>query len=311
MSSASFRVKEEISRINSPRKCCRISELSALLHMDGSYMYRSSGRALITESNEVFTARKIHYLMRSLFNLSDTPVVVERESPKRRKVYVLEFSEQAGFFQALNELGILDVKLSPEPCIPERIVKRDCCVSAALRGAFLGAGYLSEPYKPADLEITFSSEYAADLFSGLFKRKGIKPGKRYRNGRWVLYLKSRSSISAYLAIIGAHRAHLEYESQIIMNSTRNAVNRRVNCDSANAKRIAVSSLKQRELIMRLKNAGEFPNLEPILVELAEARLENPQASLAELGKMMRPPITKSAVQRRMRKIMLICEERTY
>lgn len=308
MRNASFRVKEEISRISAPRRCCKISELSALLHMDGSYRYSSEGCALITESNEVFTARKIHFLMRSLFNLTDTPVVVERESPKRRKVYVLEFPEQTGFFQALNELGILDVSLNPEPSLPQRIVKKDCCVTAALRGAFLGGGYLSEPYKPADLEITFSSEYAAELFEGLFRRKGIRPGKRYRNGRWVLYLKSRGNISAFLAVIGAHSAHLEYESQIIMNATRNAVNRRVNCDSANAERIAVSSLRQRESIMILKNNGEFSNLEPLLVELAQARLENPQASLAELGRMMRPPLTKSAVQRRMRRIMLICEK---
>ncbi len=311
MSSASSLVKEEISRINPPRRCCKTSELSALLHMDGSYRFGSGGHALITESNEVFTAKKIHSLMRSLFNLSDTPAVVKRESPKRRKVYVLEFPEQTGFFQALNELGILDLSLSPEPSVPQRIVKRDCCVSAALRGAFLGGGYLSEPYKPADLEITFSSENAADLFAGLFQRKGIKPGKRNRNGRWVLYLKSRGSISAFLAVIGAHRSHLDYESQIIMNATRSAVNRRVNCDSANARRIAVSSLKQRESILKLKNTGQLFNLEPLLVQLAEARLENPQASLAELGKMMHPSLTKSAVQRKMRKIIRVCEKNAH
>jgi DNA-binding protein WhiA len=303
MTSSVHRVKEELGHLKPSRHCCQVAELSALLHMDGSYTIRGSeGHMLVTESSGVYTARKIYGLVHSLFKL-ETPVIkVTRSTPRRGAVYRLEIPDQPGFQQALNELGVLDAHLSVEPVVPRRLTRNDCCAASALRGAFLGGGYVSEPYGQADFEISLATEATAGAFEELFRRKGLVPGKRQRRSQWVLYLKKRQQISSFLAVVGAHAAHLEWESRTIMNSTRNDVNRLVNCDSANARRLALASLRQRELAGRLLASGALIDAPGELAELVEARLANPQSSLAELGALLDPPVSKSVVQSRMRKL---------
>ncbi|MBU4193911.1 MAG: DNA-binding protein WhiA [Actinobacteria bacterium] len=303
MTSLIQEVKEELARHRSSRRCCRLAELSALLHIDGTYTIRGGGRhLLVTDSSGVNTARKIYTLLHSLFDV-ETPVVkVRRSSPRHQNVYRLELGEQPGFHQVLNELGVLDSRLSPERSLPVRLTRDSCCAAAALRGAFLGGGYVSEAYKPADLEISFSSRDAAMSFEALFNRKSLEPGTRARRGQWVLYLKKREAISVFLAIIGAYGAHLQWESQNIMKSTKNRVNRLVNCDTANARRLAEASIRQREVVNEIISMGLLEGAEPVLVELAESRLLYPQASLAELGELLDPPVSKSCVQGRMRRL---------
>ncbi|MHB8895833.1 MAG: DNA-binding protein WhiA [Candidatus Geothermincolia bacterium] len=302
MTSSIHRVKEELGRIRPSKHCCQVAELSALLHMDGTYAIRSGGHMLVTESSGVYTARKIYTLLHTLFDL-ETPVVkVTRSTPRRGTVYRLEIHDQPGFHQILNELGVLDSSLSPERVVPRRITKNYCCAAAALRGAFLGGGYVSEPFGAADLEVAFSSREAAAAFKDLFERRGFTPGIRERRGQWVLYLKKRQQISDFLAVAGAHGAHLDWESRTIMNTTRNSVNRLVNCDSANARRLAEASHHQREVVSRLMGLGLLDAAPEPLRDTAFARIEHPQASLAELGRLLDPPVSKAVVQGRMRRL---------
>jgi len=297
------KVKEELSRVKAPRRCCRIAELSALLHTEGSYRIRGHAEhSLVTESSGAQTARKIYTLTHSLFEL-DTPLVkVERSSPRRGSVYSLEIHDQSGFHQAMNELGVLDNGLKPEKAPPGRIVRSNCCAAAALRGAFLGGGYVSAPYGPANLEMTFSSEEAADFFDALASRRGIPVKVRRRRGQWVLYSKSRRAISDFLALTGAHSSYLDWESHSILSSTKNEVNRRVNCDSANARRLAEASLRQREVVSRLEELGLLESMGEPLVEVAMLRVKYPQASLTELASMLEPTVSKAVVQSRIRKL---------
>jgi DNA-binding protein WhiA len=303
MTSSIHKAKEELGHLRPSRRCCQLAELSSLLHMDGTYAIRGSGgHTLVTESSGVYTARKMYTLLHALFEL-DTPVIkVTRDSPRHGTVYRLELPDQPGFHQALNELGILDSSLSPETVVPRRLTRNECCVGAALRGAFLGGGYISEPYGQADLEISFSSREAAASFDDLFRRKSLFPGMRARRSQWVLYLKRRQQISSFLAVVGAYGAHLEWESRTIINTTRNDVNRLVNCDTANARRLAEASLRQRELIGRLKASGALGEAPTELQELAQVRLSHPQASLAELGRLIDPPVTKAVIQGRLRRL---------
>ena len=303
MTSSVHKVKEELGHLKPSRRCCQLAELSALLHMDGSYTIRvAPGHVLVTESSGVYTARKIYGLLHVLFTL-ETPVIkVMRSSPRRGSVYRLEIPDQPGFQQALNELGVLDAHLSPEVAVPRRLTHNDCCAASAMRGAFLGGGFISEPFGQADFEISFSTEAAASAFEELFRRKGLTPGMRQRRNQWVLYLKKRQQISSFLAVVGAHVGHLEWESRTIMNSTRNEVNRLVNCDASNARRLAEASLRQREIAARLLSSGALADAPGELAEVAEARLANPQASMVELGALLDPPVSKAVVQSRMRKL---------
>lgn len=303
MTSVPKRARGELIHAMPGRKCCQVAELSALLHLDGTYRISGqSGHSFTVECPGANTAKKIFTLIRSNFDVEMDLFKIERHSPRRESVYRLEIKEQDGFFQMLNEIGVLDSNLNPVKTIPARIIHNRCCVGAALRGAFLGGGFLGEPFGRADFEITFSSEELSRQFLELLKRKEIDAGLRNRRCQWVLYLKRRQDITGVLAIMGSHGTCLEWESQTIMNSVKNNVNRLVNCDSANADRLARASLRQREIINKLKSNGKLNSLDPELVELAEVRLANPQASYSELGKMLSPPVQKSVVQSRMRRI---------
>lgn len=300
MTSTLQKAKEELAHYRGSRRCCQLAELSALLHTDGTYGIRGhEGNFLVTESSSAYTVRKTYTLIHSLFEVETSMVKVERNSPRKGNVYKLEVAEQRGFHQMLNELGVLDPSLSPEPWVPKRLAVRECCAAAVLRGAFLGGGYISEPYGLADFEISLSSRASALACKDILNKKSLTPGLRKRRNQWVIYLKKRGQISGFLAITGAHSTHLEWESQTIMNSTRNRVNRLVNCDSANARRLSEASLRQREVIMELKALGLLKKADSKLVEIAEARLTNPQASLAELGRLLDPPVSKATVQGRM------------
>jgi cell division protein WhiA len=303
MTNSVHEVKEELAHHQPSRRCCKLAELSALLHMDGTYAIRGHrGHYFITESSGPNTARKIYTLMHSLFEVETSLVKVSKNTPRRGNVFRVEVPDQPGFHQILNELGVLDSSLSPEPVMPKRIIRNECCVASALRGAFLGGGYVSGPFGPSDLEISFSAREACLSFQDLFHRRSLQPGVRERRDHWVLYLKRRQEISSFLAITGAHSAHLAWESQTIINATKNAVNRLVNCDSANAKRLAEASLRQRELVEKLRRQGLLRDADPILVELADARLQYPQASLAELGRLLNPAVSKAVVQGRLRRL---------
>jgi cell division protein WhiA len=312
MTSEVQKTKEELARLRSSRRCCRLAELSALLHMDGTYSIRGGKRHfLVTDSAGVNTARKIYTLLHSLFDVETSVIKIQRSSPSHQNVYRLEFGDQPGFHQVLNELGVLDMSLMPEQSLPSRLTRNECCASAALRGSFLGGGYISEAHRPADMEIAFSSRRNAMSVEALFKRKSLEPGIRSRRGQWVLYLKKRSSISLFLAVIGAHQAHLRWESQVIMNTVKNRVNRMVNCDAANARRIAEASTRQREVVNELKALGILDRAETALVRIAELRLSYPQASFAELGKMLDPPVSKACVQGRMRRLEALLPSESY
>lgn len=296
-------VKEELAHHQASRRCCRLAELSALLHIDGTYAIRGhQGHCLATESAGPNTARKIYTLMHSLFEVETSVVKVTKSTPRRGNVFRVEIPDQPGFHQVLNELGVLDSSLSPEPVMPKRLTRNECCVASALRGAFLGGGYVSEPFGPADLEISFTTKEAGLGFEQLFRRRSLEPGSRERRNHWVLYLKKRQDISSFLAVIGAHSAHLGWESQTIINETKNTVNRLVNCDAANAKRLAEASLRQREVIEQIRSSGLMAGADPILVELANARLDYPQASLSELGRLLNPAVSKPVVQGRLRRL---------
>jgi len=302
MKSATRKVKEELAQKRSGKKCCTMAELSALLHIDGTYKINSIGHAIVVESANAHTARRTYALLHSLFDIKTTLIKVEASTPRRQNIYRIEISEQPSFFQFLNEVGILDEKLNLNRRIPERLVKNNCCLHAALRGAFLGGGYVSEPHGIPDFEISFSTAECAQFFRELFNRCGLEPGIRRRKGSYVLYLKNRESITRFLALVGAHSSCLEWESQSIINATKNRVNRLVNCDAANAKRLASASKAQRDAILRLKEMGILESLDAKLREVAILRLKHPEASLTELASILNPPVSKSTLQGRMRRL---------
>lgn len=173
---------------------------------------------------------------------------------------------------------------------------------AFLRGAFIGRGSMSTPSSGAHLEIVFGSREQADRVSSLIRAEGLSPGVLKRRGEWVVYLKNGDEIVEFLKVVGASRAVIEYEDQRVRRNLRGTVNRLVNMDGANLSRSVEASLRQIDDIRIIDGFLGIDRLPRALREIARARLDNPELTLEELGAALRRPISKSAVNHRLRRL---------
>lgn len=177
------------------------------------------------------------------------------------------------------------------------------CPAGYLRGIFLARGYVSEPGRLAHLEITaLSPETARDVLAAL-GALGIRGKEMPRRRGYAVYLKDRGQMARFLAAIGAHRAVLELESLDVVRSVKNQVNRLVNSETANLRRTVESGTWQAERLRQLAEGALWRDLPEGLQSIARLRLDHPDWSLAEIGLAHTPPLTKSAVNHRMRKLM--------
>lgn len=179
---------------------------------------------------------------------------------------------------------------------------------AALRGAFLASGSMSEPQKAYQIDIPVRNQRAADYLTLLLHAENIEPSIFYRNGHPVVYFKEGQVIGDFLALIGAHSSLLRFESIRVDKELRNSVNRVVNCDTANARRQAEACVRQSSLIENLLQSAESVRIPQELMEAARVRVDNPGMSIRDLGQMMSPPIGKSGMNHRLRKLEEIAKE---
>ena len=179
---------------------------------------------------------------------------------------------------------------------------------AIVRGCFMGAGSISSPKSKYHLEIIFQSEEKALKINNILNYYEINSKVLKRAKKYILYLKDGEDISKFLAFIGANKSVLNFEENRVIRDVRNNVNRIVNCETANLNKIIKTSVKQIEDITFLKKNKKFKDLKKGEQELAELRLENPEASLTELGTMLEKQISKSGVNHRMKAIEQMAEE---
>ncbi len=184
----------------------------------------------------------------------------------------------------------------------EKLTEKTCCKRAFLRGAFIGAGTISDPEKEYRFDIICADPQIADFLKEQLASFGIAAKVTERRGRFVLYLKEAEAISDALNVLEAHRAMMQFENIRILKEMRGSVNRQVNCETANINKAVNAAMKQTEEIRYLIERIGLENLDEHLAVVANARLEFPDATLAELGNLISPPISKSAVNHRMRKI---------
>ena len=177
-----------------------------------------------------------------------------------------------------------------------------------IREAFLKSGFLSEPKRDYHLEMSFpTTQKAADMLDLL---DGFSIGSKIiqRDKKYVIYIKDGEEISKFLALIGASSSVLNFEEIRVIKETRNNINRKVNCETANLNKTVIASVEQIESIETIKKAKKWGTLPETLKEIAELRLSNPEASLAELGDMLDTPISKSGVNHRLNKLIQIARE---
>ena len=270
--SFSGKVKEELFEQISQQRHCKIAEIAALkFYGDTSESMQSAARI----ENEL-ARRKYFTLIKKTFNI-DIALFQQGEDQ---------------VFKAV--------------CGPS-LLQKSCCRRAYLRGAFLAAGSVSDPEKSYHLEIICHSVKRADEIRELLRTFEIDAKQVIRKKNHVVYLKEGTQIVDTLNVIGAHHALMDYENSRIFKDVRNSINRRVNCETANIGKTVAASVKQTEDIELIRRSGAYEELPQALKDIADIRLQYPNVSLKELGELVDPPIGKSGVNHRLRKLSEIAE----
>ena len=174
-----------------------------------------------------------------------------------------------------------------------------------IKGTYLGAGSINNPEKKYHLEVGIAQKNDAEKVIEYLKFFDIKSNMIEKNNQYAIYLKDGEEISKFLALIGANKSVLRFEEIRVQREMNNKINRIVNCETANLNKTINASIEQIEAITKLKDSGNFERMDDSLKEIAQLRVENPNASLIELGKMLKKPVGKSGVNYRLKKIMEI------
>lgn len=285
-----------------------MAELSALIRTSGTIMLKGLSRTdlnILTENPAI--ARLIFTFFKKNFSIHTEVVVQKNKTLKKGNAYQIHIEDAGDILRALGILVDVDGFSGINDQVPLFLLKDSCCKRAYIRGAFLGGGSVSDPEKGYHLEfITHSEEYGNSL-KELINEFGLESKLIDRKSNHIVYLKEGDQIVDLLNIIGAHKALLDFENVRIVKQMRNDVNRLVNCETANLNKTVNAAMKQVQDINLIKSVVGLGALPDGLSELAELRLEQPEASLKELGEMLDPPVGKSGVNHRFKKIHKFAE----
>ncbi|MBS4032802.1 MAG: DNA-binding protein WhiA [Clostridiales bacterium] len=299
--------KNELARRDLGKSCCQSAELAAFIRLSGNIQITGKRMALNVVTSNPAVARRIFSLFKCIFNLSSEILVRRKIRLKKNNVYLIRISEPLRAREVLHRLGLMrDGVLVQET--DELTVKSKCCRRAYLRGAFLAAGSVSNPENSYHLEIYTDYQRQAEELATLIDSFGFKAKVTSRKNGYFAYIKDSEQIVGFLNVIGAHSALLNFENIRILKGIRNKVNRLVNFETANVNKTVDAAVKQAECIRIIEEAAGFTFFDAPLRRLAELRMENPEASLQELGQMLNPPLSKSGVNHRMRKLERIAKQ---
>ena len=284
--SFSAEVKEELAKHISPARHCQMAELSAMLHYAGQYGLMEDGTLTIGfQSENEAVLRKGFTLLKKAYNI-DTVIGVKGQ-------------KKADLLAIMGDLsGPADTSL----------LKQACCRRAFIRGAFLSCGSISDPPKGYHLEFVCNNRPQAEQLQEIIGQFDIEAKIVCRKKYFVVYVKEGAGIVELLNIMEAHVALMNLENLRILKEMRNSINRRVNCEAANIQKTVQASTRQVEDIIYLRDYYGFSRLPDNLREMAEVRLAYPEAALKELGEYLSPPVGKSGVNHRLRKLSELAEK---
>lgn len=294
--SFSSEVKEELSKIANLNKKEQV-KYETIGYLISSNSKIEKGNVQYTTENE-YNINRFNKLLNNLninYHITMQGKSYKITFPKKTLLEELEIKGKNISIKS-NEIQNIDIQREEEN------------EKAMVRGAFMGSGSFNDPNKTYHLEMLFSTNQNARVIKELLKNFQIKVKQLQRKYDTSLYVKDGEEISKLLALMGASSSVLKYEEIRVLRDTRNNINRLVNCETANLNKTIQAGLSQIEDIKLLKRAKQFENLPDTLKEIANVRIENPDASLVELGQLLQVPIGKSGVNHRLKKIHERAEE---
>ena len=300
--------KSEIMRAPCEQESAVRCEMNAAFLLAGSISFKGAGRYLLSMSSEIAAvARYCFTQVRRLSEIKPEIQTVRSSQLGDHTRYRLELSESDSAL-LLDKLGLLDpaafLGIRREPPTLDGETER----VAWLRGAFLATGWVAAPEKAYNVEFALSGEDHAEYTARLLNGMGIRAGVSPRKSQTVVYVKDFEGVSRLLALMGAFNAYMACENIRIVKQLHNGVNRQLNCDESNTDKTVRAAENQIRDINFLRERGILQSLPRTLQQMAEARVNNPDANLTELGELLDPPIGKSGVNNRLRRLSQLARE---
>ena len=293
-------VKEELIRQEPKKRHCRTAELAAVIRLAGEADGAGDGIQIRAES--AAAAKRYYTLLKNTFGGDFGVEIRDAGGGKKSRQYRIRIGgEKKAEISAA-------VCLADDERLRREVLGRTCCRRAFIRGAFLAAGTVNNPGKSYHFEIACREREQAEGLCSLIGGFGISAKLVSRKNRFGVYIKDGNGIADVLNVMEAYRSAAEFENVRIVKGIRNSANRQYNCDAANISKTVRASARQMEEIRLIEETAGLGSLPPSLRETAEARLEHPDASLEELGQYLSPPVGKSGMNHRMRKLEKTAEE---
>lgn len=310
--SFSGKVKEELSAVAGSARHCQLAELAAIFEYCGFMSGGENNCPVIGISTEnKIISIKCFTLLKKTFNIYSGVSVRKHGGQSKSPVYELRVEDCGKAKEVLMALKLYDDVTGCYQDINGEtnliLLKKDCCRRAYLRGAYLAAGSMCNPEKGYHMEFVCGEAAQAEFLIKILQEFEIEAKEVLRKKYHVVYLKDGEAIVDLLGLMGAHIALMELENTRIYKEMRNSINRRVNCETANITKTVNAAAKQVEDILYIQKHMGLQKLPANLREMAQLRLDHPDATLKELSELSDPPVGKSGVNHRLRKLSELAE----
>ena len=293
MQSFAYKVKSELCRQPVSRQCCARAEAYGVLLFCNTF---TAAEVRIITENPEFAAR-LPRLFQRAFGLK-----FDRLPEEERGKLIFGITDRSKLDRIINQLGY-DPRQNLVLHVNFGLLEDECCRTAFLRGAFLAGGSVTDPEKRYHLELDTGHAQASREVAALLTEMGFLPHSVRRGGSSVIYFKQSEHIEDLLTTIGAPAAAMDIMTAKVDKEIRNGANRAMNCDMANVNKTIDAALEQKNAIQRLQENGRLERLPEKLRQTALLRLQYPEMSLSQLAEKCDPPVTKSCMNHRMRKLL--------
>jgi len=291
--SYSYNTKAELCRLTPENNCCAIAECYGMLLYGNTFTVRE---IRIVTGNKVLGKRIVDMFLAAFKTSFD--IMPDEDEPGKQAYIISDPDKISRIFEIYG--------FSKESLLAHHVnlgvLESECCIKSFIRGAFLTGGAVTDPAKSYHLELVTDHFNVSRQTYSLLLEMDFSPKETSRSGNYIIYFKQSAAIEDFLTFIGAPIHAMELMSAKIEKDVRNTVNRKVNCDTANVTKTVDAAAIQIEIIERIKASGLFEALPDKLKQAAELRVENPELSIKELAEVSVPPVTKSCMNHRMRKL---------
>lgn len=308
-------VKKELLNHYAKKRNSLLSEIAVYIAVFARINLTKNGAVIYLETENEFVAKRYAFLLKKAFKIMPEVGFMRFRSENKREggsvlygIVIRNQKEGLMVYEGISSIPLDEFNRPAFPFIDKELIKDSYSKRALLRGAFIASGTISDPNKSYHFEISTGEKAFAELILEIISQFISGAKIINRKNSYVIYVKEADMVSDMLNVMDAHKALMEFENIRILHNIANQINRQTNCDVANSQKVVSAATKQVNDIVYIQKCNKFNSLPETIQELALLRLEHPDAPLKDLGEMLDPPIGKSGVNHRMRKLSEIAED---